>query len=188
MPRRDRGCTRSLRHRQRRRGEHRRVEVLEERVRRMSDTVIGVACRKTFCCMPAVPASPRRSIQNTVLRFWSSRMKPKLHAQLFHPARQRMNFVRLVGNGLQFGVQMQQGILQTEIFVAILFQKLGAVLEGEAALARRQRAQRRTASARRTDAARRQNIGRRDIRRGAACARHRAADSSTRRLETETPK
>ena len=41
------------------------------------------------------------------------------------------------GMRLQLGVEMHQRILQSEILVAIFFQKLRAILEGEAAFARR---------------------------------------------------
>src|ERR1019366_837271 len=62
----------------------------------------------------------------------------KVHAQFFHPSGQGVHLVGLVGNGLQFGVEMQQRILQAKILVAIFFQKLRAILERETALARRQ--------------------------------------------------
>src|ERR1022692_1072964 len=62
----------------------------------------------------------------------------QIDAQLFHPSGQSVNFVGLVGNGLQLGVKVQQRILQAKILVAIFFQKLRAVLECETAFARRQ--------------------------------------------------
>ena len=111
----------------------------------------------------------------------------QLHPQFFDPASQRVDFVGLVGDGLQFGVEMQQRILQPEIFVAIFFQKLRTVLEGESTLARRQ--QRKEELRLVTHLATgRHHFGDGHIDAAATCAPHRGASSSTRRFETVTPK
>ena len=61
----------------------------------------------------------------------------QLHFQLVHATRQGMHFVGLVGDGLQLGVEVRQAVLQPKILVAVFLQEFRAILEGEAALARR---------------------------------------------------
>ncbi len=171
-------------HRQRRRGEHRRLQMLEQcraqdvrdRNRRglQKDVVLGARVRcgvrsRKRCCAA-----------------FDSRMNPKLHAHLFHAAGQRVNLVGLVGDGLQLGVEVQQRILQTEILVAILFQKLRAVLEGEAALARRNQREEELRAVAHMTASRHESVMGTSTRRN-VCSTSRSS-SSTRRFETVTPK
>src|SRR4051812_45265336 len=104
-------------HRQRRRSEYRRAEVLEQSRsqnvgnrdrRRLQKDVLLSTTAKSAALTPALDPEHRIAL----VRFQD---ESQLHAQLFHPARQVVNFIRLVGNRLQFGVQMHQGVLQTEV-------------------------------------------------------------------------
>ncbi len=77
-------------------------------------------------------------------------MKSSCTAQLLDAPRHGVYFVRLLGDGLEFGVEVHQSVLQAKILVAILFQKFGAIVKGKAAIARRQDARRKIAQCSRT--------------------------------------
>ncbi len=167
------------------------LEVLEQRGaqnvgdgdrRGLQENVLLAATAAAISAPVAPPLDPEDCV--ALLRFQD---EAQLHPQLFHPARHGMHFVRLLRNRLQLGVEVHQRVLQAEILVAVFFQKLSAILEGKAALARRdQREEKLRMLAH--PAACLQHIDRQAYQPGASVCSTSRSSSSTRRFETVTPK